>query len=181
MLGPKKKTVVRPEFIVYIEQKTDSNSVCVDFSIYTIYRTVWAFVILYTLRKFHIVFCPIIIYSTLLTALWRSLFGYFSHIYIDVYTYIMHICSRVSHSICANFAQFFGTWKIQLIVCCGFPCECTFSMLYLFISALRNAHWLSIYRAYTRTHTRTPDTTRLYVVWFLYSTIYFIWGRASPQ
>lgn len=167
--------------MVYIEQKTDSNSVCVYFSIYTIYRTVWAFVILYTLRKFHIVFCPIIIYSTLLTALWRSLFGYFSHIYIDVYTYIMHICSRVSHSICANFAQFFGTWKIQLIVCCGFPCECTFSMLYLFISALRNAHWLSIYRAYTRTHTRTPDTTRLYVVWFLYSTIYFIWGRASPQ
>lgn len=89
----------------------------------------------------------------------------------------MHICSRVSHSICANFAQFFGTWKIQLIVCCGFPCECTFSMLYLFISALRNAHWLSIYRAYTRTHTHTPDTTRFYVVWFLYSTIYFIWGR----
>lgn len=89
----------------------------------------------------------------------------------------MHICSRVSHSICANFAQFFGTWKIQLIVCCGFPCECTFSMLYLFISALRNVHWLSIYRAYTRTHTRTPDTTRFYVVWFLYSTIYFIWGR----
>lgn len=73
--------------------------------------------------------------------------------------------------------NFFGTWKIQLIVCCGFPCECTFSMLYLFISALRNAHWLSIYRAYTRTHTHTPDTTRFYVVWFLYSTIYFIWGR----
>lgn len=87
----------------------------------------------------------------------------------------MHICSRVSHSICANFAQFFGTWKIQLIVCCGFPCECTFSMLYLFISALRNAHWLSIYRAYTRTHTHTPETIRYDFIWFDFYIQLYIW------
>lgn len=87
----------------------------------------------------------------------------------------MHICSRVSHSICANFAQFFGTWKIQLIVCCGFPCECTFSMLYLFISALRNAHWLSIYRAYTRTHTHTPETILYDFIWFDFYSQLYIW------
>lgn len=86
----------------------------------------------------------------------------------------MHICSRVSHSICANFAQFFGTWKIQLIVCCGFPCECTFSMLYLFISALRNAHWLSIYRAYTRTHT-PEETIRYDFIWFDFYIQLYIW------
>lgn len=162
MLGPKKKLLYGQNYGIYIEQKTDSNSVCVYFSIYTIYRTVWAFVILYTLRKFHIVFfCPIIIYSTLNGFMTFTFWLFQPYIYRRIYVYNAYMQPCISLNLC-EFCTIF--WHLKNTVNCVLWISMRvhiFHAIFIYISITKCPLALYIQSVYAHSHSNTRYYTIL--------------------